>query len=103
MSCCCEKQYRFCNSVSVCTTDGFKDLFKNLTDGAYNIKLDFLDKTLVIPITVAGKVVTVTDELVTGLNERYTFTGKVINASGDVVPLTVGEETYDCFEFTTTN
>jgi hypothetical protein len=68
-------------------------------DGLYTLELDMLGKVLRVDAQQ-----TVGDEMVFpvgDLNERFTYTGQVRDAAGDVVPFTVGTAEYDCIQFTT--
>ena len=96
MPCCCQKTYAFCQKVSACDLTTFTDLFTDLANGAYIVSLDFLGSKIEVPIEVEeGNV----DAGVFALNENYTYTGQVLNADGAVVPIVVGEESFDCFQF----
>ncbi len=101
MSCCCTNTYKFCQPVDSCTGNGFTDMFKALADGVYTVQLDFLDSVIEYTINVASNVVTLNEGVTIILNERFTYTGKVINASGAVVSLIFGGTSYDCFQFDT--
>lgn len=90
---CCNNIRKFNEFVTACTPQTFLDLFKDLADGTYSVRLNFLGALIIIPITVAASVVTGT---VPALNENYTYTGKVLNAAGETIT------EYDCFEFKTT-
>lgn len=78
--------------------DDFESLFSGLDDGAYTVKLDFLNSTIDVPIVVeAGEV----EASTVALNENYSYTGKVVDAEGETVNLTMGEASFDCFQFHT--
>lgn len=98
MSCCCHKVYPLC-AVVVCDNDPLVLPVPIPADGLYTLELDF-----------QGDVVRRTAMLSTGdnatfdkgpLNERFTYQGRVLNASGAVIKFTIAEVEYDCIEFTT--
>jgi hypothetical protein len=98
MSCCCEKVYRMCD-VPVC--DGESLVLPVTIDagGDYTLQLDFLDSMLTETASfIATNTATFSKDL---LNEKYTYTGRVVDAAGAVVNFTVDTVEYDCFEFTT--
>lgn len=67
--------------------------------GVYHLQLDFLNGMLVESAEfIATNTATFSKEL---LNENFTYTGWVVNSSGEKVPFTIDDEVYDCFEFTT--
>jgi hypothetical protein len=99
MSCCCSATYKFCSPVNTCDANTFKAMFTALTDGSYTVQLHFLGASVNIPITVAAGVVTLTNDL--NLNEKYTYTAKVINAGGFEVTLYYNTVAYDCIQFNT--
>jgi hypothetical protein len=101
MSCCCKKTYKFCYPINPCDKNSFANLFKGLLDGNYIVQLNYLDAILNIAITIVGSVVDATNLNLSSLNESYTYTGKVINNIGEVVPLTKDNVVYDCFQFAT--
>jgi len=99
MSCCCQKVYKFCNSVNGCNYEGFTEMFTSLPDGNYNVELEFLNGKHLIGITKSSETIETVGSVV--LNENYTYTGKVVDASGSVIPLVVDNVSYDCFQFET--
>ena len=82
-----------------CNSDGFKEMFTSLADGNYTVELDFLNGKQLIGITKSGATIETVGSVV--LNENYTYTGRVVNASGFVVPIYVSTVPYDCFQFET--
>jgi len=88
MPCCCTRVLNLCN-VPVCGT-----LELPLDSGAdYSLVVDFLN-TQVTLLMEDG----VFD--VSKLNENFEYTGQVM-LDGEVVPLTVDGEEYDCVRFKT--
>lgn len=99
MSCCCQSVYKMCAKVSACGMGGLEQLLTGwLPDGQYTVKLDFLNSSIEVPVIVEAAVVTTG---VVALNENYTYTGKVVDAEGAAVPITVEDDSFDCFEFKT--
>jgi hypothetical protein len=98
MSCCCNKTYKFCKKISACSLQNLKALFKNIPNGTYIIELNFLQSVIKIQMVVVGTTFTITGP---GLNENYTYTGRVFNSAGQMVPFVVDAVQYDCFQFDT--
>lgn len=99
MSCCCNKIYKFCKAVNGCNRDNFAALFAGVPDGNYTIQLDYLNSVVSIEMSISEGVVTFTYAV--QLNENFTYTGQLLNESGEVVPIVKEEVSYDCFQFTT--
>lgn len=104
MSCCCIKTLNLCK-VPVCgtlTIEKAAEAFSPAESGElneYQLKLDFLNTQI-----------TLTEEQTEGenihfdvsaLNENYEYTGKIYNAEGSEVTITIGEDVYDCIKFKT--
>jgi hypothetical protein len=69
-----------------------------MPDGTYIIELNFLGSIIKIQMVVAGTVFTITGPT---LNEKHTYTGRVFNNLGQLVPFVVETVQYDCFQFDT--
>lgn len=78
--------------------DDFKSLFINLPDGAYMVKLDFLNSVIEVPIVVEDGTVQANT---VSLNENYSYTGRVVDAEGETVNIVIGETQFECFQFDT--
>ena len=99
MSCNCQNVYKFQTPVNGCNTNGFKQMFAGLADGTYSVELEFLNGRHLVGITKLGSDIETVGSVV--LNENYTYTGRVLDASGNVVPLYFETVPYDCFQFDT--
>ncbi len=98
MSCCCKKTYLLCDLV-VCEEGDLVLPIPVTADGEYTLELDFLDSLLKIvsPLS-AGDNFTFDKR---GLNEQFTYVGRIKGPDGVVVSFTIDEVVYDCLEFTT--
>jgi hypothetical protein len=74
-------------------------MFSSLPDGNYSVELEFLNGRHLIGITKVGDDIETVGSVV--LNENYTYTGRVLDANGVVVPLVVNTVSYSCFQFDT--
>lgn len=99
MSCNCQNVYKFQTPVNGCNSAGFTSMFKSLEDGNYSVELEFLNGRHLVGITKIGNDIETVGSVV--LNENYTYTGRVLNAAGAVVPIYVSTVAYDCFQFET--
>lgn len=98
MSCCCTRVYRLCDVV-ICDDQDIVLPVPIAVDGEHTLELDFL-----------GDIMRRTAQLSAGnnatfekgeLNERFTYTGRVLDPTGAVIPFTIEGVEYDCIEFST--
>lgn len=100
MICCCKKTYNFCTPVKACDPVELLSLFSGLPAGSYRLRYEFNGVS-----NYADLVKTEDGAELTGasLNEFFTYTGQVYNASTmEPMKLTVASVEYDCFYFKTT-
>lgn len=98
MSCCCNKVYRLCDQA-VCDPNGLMLPVPIPADGLYTLELNFLGDTIRKEAMLSSGDNATFD--MDGLNEKYTYTGRVVDATGETLTFTVDEIEYDCIEFTT--
>jgi hypothetical protein len=99
---CCNKIYKFCESVQPCNFDELFDLIKTVfkVPGVYTLKLYFLDSCVEreINISVLEEFTLVDGDDTQILNENYFYKAKLFNLDGENVNIV---DTYDCFSFKT--
>lgn len=98
MSCCCTRVYRLCDIV-VCDQEDIVLPIPVAADGEHTLELDFLGDVLrrTAQLSIGNNATFEKGEL----NERFTYTGRVLDPSGAVVTFIIDEIEYDCIEFTT--
>lgn len=100
MPCCCIKTLNLCN-VAVCGSLVIQQLVDSGGGGDpdYSLVLDYL-----------GLQITITEEQADGenihfdvskLNEGFEYTGQIFNDEGVLIPIVIGENSYDCIKFKT--
>lgn len=99
MSCCCNKIKNLCD-VALCG-GSIETGVLAAKAGVYKLVLDFLG----VEYTISEEF-QINDELnfpPDGLNENFTFTGKILDPDGDLVSLDDGSggNVYDCLSFKT--
>lgn len=102
MSCCCLKILNLCK-VPVCGELVINQPASGVSgsgeENIYTLVLDFLNVQITLSqLQVEGEDIRFD---VSGLNEYYEFTGKVYDAEGNLVNITVGEDEFDCIKFKT--
>jgi hypothetical protein len=98
MNCCCTKVYRVCDVIQ-CDESDLVFPIPIPADGEYTLELDFLNDVIRETVQLsAGNNATFSKR---NLNERFTYVGHVLNASGEKVTFTIDGQVYDCIEFTT--
>lgn len=98
MSCCCKNTYPLCDLV-VCDDEDLVIPAAVPADGEYTLELDFLDSVVKIPASLSAGDNFTFDKA--GLNERFTYAGRIKGPDGVVVSFTIDSVVYDCLEFTT--
>lgn len=98
MSCCCTNIYRLCDQV-VCDDQDLVLPIPVPADGEYTLELDFLDSVVTKTASFTASDNATFDK--EGLNEAYTYTARLRDSAGAIVPFTVETVEYDCVEFTT--
>lgn len=98
MSCCCQKVYALCDTV-VCDEQDLVLPFTVDADGEYTLELNFLEAVLrKTALLSSGDSPTFDKD---GLNEAFTYVGRVLGPDGQPVSFTVDAVEYDCLQFTT--
>lgn len=98
MSCCCTRKYRICDVITCDDADLVLPV-PIPADGEYALELDFLNDIKRKTATLSmGDNATFDKD---GLNERFTYTGRVVAPDGQQLTFDIDGKTYDCFEFTT--
>lgn len=100
MSCCCNKVLHLCR-VRICGADFIQTGITADVTGEFTLVLDFLGVEVRIRATITS-----TNEIKfpsTGLNENFTYTGYILNPSGEQIEFSVGEDdtVYNCISFQT--
>ena len=102
MPCCCIKTLNLC-AVPIC---GILELEK-VAEGAsgsgeeneYQLVIDFLQTQITLTeAQIEGEKISFD---ISALNENYEYIGKIYDASGDQVTITIGDDEYDCIKFKT--
>lgn len=97
MSCCCTTIFRVCDLV-ICEDELVLPV-PIPGDGEYILELDFLDDVIrKSAMLSSGDNATFSTE---GLNERFTYVGRIIDPNGQTLTFVNDGVTYDCIEFTT--
>lgn len=99
MPCCCTRVLNLC-SVPVCGVLTFGNAPEGEVPKDFKLVLDFLQTT----VTINQVSISPTDPFefdISMLNENFEYTGQVFNEDGDVVPIVIGEDSYDCIKFKT--
>ncbi len=98
MPCCCIKTLNLCNAP-VCGSLEINKLVVAGSGETYDLVLDFLQNTVTLTQEQTnGENITFD---ISALNENFEYTGKIYDANGDVVTITVDGEDYDCIKFKT--
>lgn len=66
----------------------------------YQLVLDFLQTQITLDqVQIEGENI---EFDISALNENFEYTGKIYDAEGNLVTITVGEDEFDCIKFKTT-
>ena len=98
MPCCCTNKHRVCD-VIICDDADLVLPIPIPADGEYTLELDFLSD--VIRKTAALSMGDNATFDYDGLNERFTYSGRVVGPDGQSLTFDIDGKTYDCIEFTT--
>lgn len=100
MPCCCIKTLNLCN-VGVCGILEFKQVAISESGIAdiYTLLLDYMETAIsLVQEQTPGENIKFN---VSNLNENFQYTGKIYDSAGNMVPIVVGSETFDCVKFKT--
>lgn len=95
---CCSKILNIIPKVGTCT-DSMLALKYSALDGDYTFQIEFLNSAINKAVTVVGDGIASFET--SDLNEGFTYTGKLFDNEGVLVPLVWDEISYDCIQFTT--
>lgn len=98
MPCCCTNTLNLCKA-SVCQPDTIIIGMNAPADGEYQLVLGYLGNDIIIRKTFVANDPLVFSAL--NLNEKYTYTGKIIDPDGNTLTVVTGEGNFDCVSFQT--
>ena len=101
-TCCCIKTLNLC-MVPVCGYLEIEKVAEGVSgsgeENEYQLVIDFLQTQITLTETqIEGENIQFD---VSALNENFEYTGKIYDANGDLVTITIGEDEFDCIKFKT--
>ena len=102
MGCCCTKTLNLC-MTPVCAFLEIEKVAEGVSgsgeENEYQLVIDFLQTQITLTeAQIEGENIQFD---VSALNENFEYTGKIYDANGDLVTITIGEDEFDCIKFKT--